>query len=75
VFCTNFKKVIEERTKYLQSSTLTTDSKSEKDADEFETKKQLAFIDLLLRAETEDGHLMSRKDIRDEVSTFMFEVS
>jgi hypothetical protein len=52
---------------------MTTNTKIGKD-DEFESKKQMAFIDLLLRAETEDGHLMSRKDIRDEVSTFMFEV-
>jgi docosahexaenoic acid omega-hydroxylase len=57
----------------LKSSNLTTNSKIGKEA-EFESKEQLAFIDLLLRAETEDGHLMSRKDIRDEVSTFMFEV-
>jgi len=42
--------------------------------DDFEIKrKNLAFLDLLLKAQSEGAQFMSNKDIRDEVSTFMFE--
>ncbi|KAH1013368.1 hypothetical protein HUJ04_002367 [Dendroctonus ponderosae] len=41
-------------------------------ADEFGAKKRLAFLDMLLEARI-DGKPFSRKELRDEVNTFMFE--
>ncbi|KAH1013367.1 hypothetical protein HUJ04_002366 [Dendroctonus ponderosae] len=43
-------------------------------ADDFGVKKRLAFLDMLLDARI-DGKPLSRKELRDEVNTFMFEVT
>ncbi|XP_065342934.1 cytochrome P450 4C1-like [Cloeon dipterum] len=63
-------KIIEDRRRYLK------EVKEEKNEqiDEFtEKRRPLAFIDLLLAAQDEGEQHMSNKDIRDQVSTFMFE--
>uniref|UniRef100_F7ARF4 Uncharacterized protein n=1 Tax=Ciona intestinalis TaxID=7719 RepID=F7ARF4_CIOIN len=40
---------------------------------EIENPRRLAFLDVLLNAETEDGKSLSLNDIQEEVDTFMFE--
>lgn len=50
-------------------------SSSESDSDSDQgVKKRHAFLDMLLKAEDEDGNKMSHQDIQEEVDTFMFEV-
>jgi hypothetical protein len=46
----------------------------ESETDDNGSKKNLAFMDMLLKAADDGEMYMSQKDIRDQVSTFMFEV-
>lgn len=48
--------------------------KTNSDVDEFGVKKRLAFLDMLLDARI-DGRALTMKELRDEVNTFMFEVT
>lgn len=70
--------VIEDRRHFLKSTKKLSTQKnvvSNVGGDDVGTKKRnLAFLDLLLMAQDEGEQYMSNKDIRDEVSTFMFEV-
>uniref|UniRef100_H2YYR9 Uncharacterized protein n=1 Tax=Ciona savignyi TaxID=51511 RepID=H2YYR9_CIOSA len=58
-----------------RSVTLTngSDKLNKNQRDLFQNPKRLAFLDVLLHAETEDGKTLSLNDIQEEVDTFMFE--
>ncbi|XP_059474801.1 uncharacterized protein LOC132196280 [Neocloeon triangulifer] len=62
-------KVINERRQYLKSL----DEKGEGKNGTVEKRKHLAFLDMLLRAQQKGEKYMTDKDLRDQVSTFMFE--
>uniref|UniRef100_H2YYR7 Uncharacterized protein n=1 Tax=Ciona savignyi TaxID=51511 RepID=H2YYR7_CIOSA len=66
--------VIIERAKTKDSkSTNGSDKLNKNQRDLFQNPKRLAFLDVLLHAETEDGKTLSLNDIQEEVDTFMFE--
>jgi len=69
-YTSNFMQVINERREYLKS--LKNTENSEKGG--IRNNKNIAFLDLLLNAQDEGEKYMTQKDIRDQVSTFMFEV-
>jgi cytochrome P450 len=64
--------VINERREYLR---LLKEPQTPSTQKENSKRKNLAFLDMLLKAEEDGEKFMSQKDIRDQVSTFMFEVS
>lgn len=51
-----------------------TETKTESCDEGFGSKKKMALLDLLLQS-TIDGDFLSNEDIREEIDTFMFEVS
>ncbi|CAB3362144.1 Hypothetical predicted protein [Cloeon dipterum] len=61
------EKIIQERRNYLKSVKI-----EEKVGEGVGKRKNMAFIDTLLKVQEEDESLMTDKDIRDQVSTFMF---
>lgn len=69
MFCSIDTQVIREREEY---GVHYMESESESDQGK---KKRRAFLDMLLKTMDEDGSKLSHQDIREEVDTFMFEVS
>ena len=59
--------VIHERADYI--SYIESDSESDQGM-----KKRRAFLDMLLKAQDEEGNKLTHRDIQEEVDTFMFEV-
>lgn len=64
------KVIVERREKLLHESNKVTRDHNENVVG----KKKLALLDLLLQS-TVDGNLLTNEEIREEIDTFMFEVS
>lgn len=67
--------VIENRRAELEATSKNMEQvKRDFDLDAFGSKERLSFLDMLLQARV-DGKPLSHLDVREEVDTFMFEVS
>jgi cytochrome P450 family 4 len=56
------------------SDVITRRKETMEDKDYYETKKKMAFLDLLLNIRKQDGCFLSDEEIRQEVDTFLFAV-
>lgn len=68
------EKVIADRKKALKTKILTPQDEPDNGNESWGIKKRLSFLDLLLEA-CDNNKILSDTDIREEVDTFMFEVS